>query len=231
VADPPPSRAPVAAGNKKWILIAGASALVTLAVLVYALRPKSQPAPIASHAQIEQPAAPATPQGQADVQIPPAPVTAASPPPGVPAASSPDVPQASTSDALTVPADTQITVRTTGKVSTRSNQVGDAISGAIDAPVVVGSRVAIPRGAKVTLRIASIDESISLQLSTLILKGKQYNLIADTYESDTVSKPRKGVLGRVGGLVHKRRNESAEAVVPSKSILTFTLRAPVQVVP
>jgi hypothetical protein len=96
---------------------------------------------------------------------------------------------------------------------------------------MVGSRVAIPRGTKVTLRVASIDGTISLQLSTLTLKGKQYNLTADTYESDTVSKPRKGVLGRVGGLVHKRRNESGELVVPSKRILTFTLRAPVQVVP
>jgi hypothetical protein len=114
--------------------------------------------------------------------------------------------------------------------STRSSKLGDTVAAAIDAPVTVGGRTVISRGAGVTLRIASIDDGISLVLSTLTIGGRHYNVSADPFDTGGSGKPKKGVLGRVGGLVHKKHGESGgEASVLPESRLTFTLRAPVDV--
>jgi hypothetical protein len=110
--------------------------------------------------------------------------------------------------------------------STRSSKLGDAISAAVDSPIVVGARIAIPRGTDASLRVASMDDGISLALSTLSIGGRQFTLTADTYSNDGSGK-KKGVLGRVGGLVRKKKPEGGEAVViPPESRLTFTLAAP-----
>ena len=121
-------------------------------------------------------------------------------------------------------------VRTIGMASTRSSKLGDAVSASIDTPVLAGSRVAIPRGADVNLRIAGMDEGLSLKFASVIVDGKQYAVTADTYEHES-GKPKKGVLGRVGGLVHKRREGGGEAsVIAPGSRLTFTLAQPMEVV-
>jgi hypothetical protein len=130
---------------------------------------------------------------------------------------------------LTVPAGTRITVRTTGMASTHSSTPGEAISAVVDVSVTVGSRIAIPRGAGATLRVTGMDEGIALKLSTLVVGGRQFSLSADTinYELAPGGKQKKGVLGRVGGLVHKKHGEEG-LVIPPESRLTFTLAAPLE---
>ena len=113
---------------------------------------------------------------------------------------------------VTIPAGTKIAIRTIGMASTRSSKLGDTVSASVDAPVAVGARVALPRGADAVLRIANMDEGLSLKLSTVSVGGRQYAVSADTYEYvGGGNKPKES--GRVGGLVHKKRKEGGEAAV------------------
>jgi hypothetical protein len=132
---------------------------------------------------------------------------------------------------LTVPAGTRIVVRTIGMASTRSSHLNDMISAVVDVPVVVGARIVIPRGAAASLRVAGMDEGISLSLAGVAIGGRQYPPSADTYSFDGSAggKPKKGVLGRVGGLVHKKHGESAAVVVPPETRLSFTLSAALEI--
>src|SRR5262249_4632341 len=151
----------------------------------------------------------------------PAPVTAA--PPAAPAAPM---------GVVTIPAGQIIIVRTIGMASTRSSRLGAPVSASLDAAVMAGSRVAIPRGAEATLVIASMDDGISLKLASITVGGRLYSVKADTYDSDSGAggKSKKGVLGRVGGLVRKKHSEDGEAaMVTPGSRLTFTLQAPLEV--
>ena len=76
-----------------------------------------------------------------------------------------------------------------------------------------------------------MEEGLSLKLSTVMVGGRQYAVSADTYEYEGGAKPKKGVLGRVGGLVHKKRGEGGEAaVIAPGSRLTFTLTQPMEVI-
>jgi hypothetical protein len=133
---------------------------------------------------------------------------------------------------VTIPAGTKITVRTIGIASTRNNKLGDAVSASVDAPVMAGDRVAIPKGADASLNIASLDDGLSLRLAFVSVGNRPYNVSAQNYEYDGGgNKPKKSVLGRVGGLVHKKHGEGGEAaVIAPGSRLTFTLTAPVEVV-
>jgi hypothetical protein len=119
-------------------------------------------------------------------------------------------------------------VRTIGLASTRSSKLGDTVAAAIDVPVVVNGRIVVARGSGVTLRIVSMDEGISLALSTLTIGGRHYNANAEPLDFEAGGKSKKGVLGRVGGLVHKKRGESGEASVMPETRMTFTLRTPIE---
>jgi eukaryotic-like serine/threonine-protein kinase len=196
--------------------------------------PAATPSPAAGSQQQPAQQTTASPQPQAmppatpPATPPPAANTTPAPPPAGTAPAPPVTPAAPAPPAgpVTVPAGTRITVRTIGMASTRSSKLGDAISAAVDSPIVVGARIAIPRGTDASLRVASMDDGISLALSTLSIGGRQFTLTADTYSNDGSGK-KKGVLGRVGGLVRKKKPEGGEAVViPPESRLTFTLAAP-----
>ena len=93
---------------------------------------------------------------------------------------------------------------------------------------MAGSRIALPRGAEATLIIASMDEGLTLKLASITFRGHQYHVDADMYEAGN-EKGKKGVLGRVGGLVRKRKAEGEATVVPPESKLTFTLQTPLEV--
>jgi hypothetical protein len=155
----------------------------------------------------------------------------ATPPPPVPAAAAAPSPTVS-GGSVTIPAGTKITVRIIGTASTRSSKLGDPVSASVDAPVMVGARMVLPRGADAGLRVANMDDGISLNLATLNVRGRQYAVNADTFEyQGGGSKQKKGVLGRVGGLVHKKRGEGGEAsVIAPGSRLTFTLTQPMEVI-
>ena len=114
--------------------------------------------------------------------------------------------------------------------SARGHKPGDTVFAIVDSPVFAGARVAIPRGAEAALQVAGMDEGISLKLSTVSAAGRQYAVSADTYTYEgAAGKPKKGVLGRVGSLVHKK-HESADAVIAPGSTLTFTLTEPMEVI-
>ena len=172
---------------------------------------------------------PSQPKPQPD-QSPGASIPSAPPPP-VPAAAAAPSPTVS-GGSVTIPAGTKITVRIIGTASTRSSKLGDPVSASVDAPVMVGARMVLPRGADAGLRVANMDDGISLNLATVNVRGRQYAVNADTFEYEGGgSKQKKGVLGRVGGLVHKKRGEGGEAsVIAPGSRLTFTLTQPMEVI-
>jgi hypothetical protein len=131
---------------------------------------------------------------------------------------------------LTIPAGTTIRVRTIGMASTRSSHQGDSVAASVDAAVVSGSRTAIPRGADATLQVASVEDGISLTLAAVTVGGRRYPVSTEAYSRESEKTGKKGVLGHIGGVVHKKHKDSGEAaVIAPESRLTFTLRQPVEV--
>ena len=67
----------------------------------------------------------------------------------------------------------------------------------------------------------------SLNLATVSVGGRPYTVSADTYEFEApATSPRRASLGRVGGLVRKKREKAKSAPSsPPGSRLTFTLRS------
>ena len=196
-------------------------------------QPQAQPQP-------QQPPDKKKTQQAASVQPPPAPApapavaTAATPSPAPPAPIVPPPPVAAVGSPVTIPAGTRITIRTIGMASTRSNKAGDPVAAAVDAPVAIAGRTAIPRGADATLRIASLDEGIVLDLAGISVGGRQYQASADSYSPQGASKERKGnkVVGVFRHLdpVKKRGSQEQAAVIAPGSRITFTLRNALEIV-
>jgi predicted Ser/Thr protein kinase len=160
---------------------------------------------------------------------PPAPAATAAAPPPAPA------PEAAAGSPVTIPAGTRITIRTIGMASTRSSKEGDSIAASVDAPVAVGGRTAIPRGADATLRVASLADGIVLDLTDISMGGRHYQASAAPYTPESAgTKDKKG--NKVGGIFRhldplKKRGGSEQAsVVAPESRITFTLKQPLDVV-
>jgi hypothetical protein len=98
-------------------------------------------------------------------------------------------PQDSPDSSLTIPAGMAITVRTATEIDTDRNRVGDAFEAVLDADLISGTRVAVPRGALVKGRIAYAKESgklsgqsqLVLELTELTANGKIYPLRTSDY--------------------------------------------------
>jgi hypothetical protein len=158
-------------------------------------------------------APPVEPSDQAAAQAASQPV--ASPPPQETAATAPaPAPQP---QQVQVAAGTTITIRMIDGVDSAVNQPGEIFHASLDAPVVVGDRVAIPKGADVYVRLVSArsagrmtgQSELRLELVKLEFQGESYPLVSSTYSlsgtsrgKDTAKKVGVGaVLGTLIGAI------------------------------
>jgi hypothetical protein len=162
-------------------------------------------------------AAPVGPSDEAAAQAAGQPV--ASPPPPSdsapqPAPAPPPPPQP---QQVQIAAGTTITIRMIDGVDSAVNQPGEIFHASLDAPLVVGDRVAVPKGADVYVRLVSArsagrmtgQSELRLQLVKLEFQGQSYPLVSSTYGlsgasrgKDTAKKVGVGaVLGTLIGAI------------------------------
>ncbi|MGA9884780.1 MAG: BON domain-containing protein [Candidatus Acidiferrales bacterium] len=118
---------------------------------------------------------------------------------------------------LQVPAGSTITIRMIDSVDSSVNQPGEIFHASLDQPLVVGDRVAVPKGADVYVRLTSANTAgrvtgtseLRLELVKLEFQGQSYPLVSSTYSlngasrgKDTAKKVGVGaVLGTLIGAI------------------------------
>ncbi len=142
----------------------------------------------------------------------PSPVPAPAPAPQAAPAPAPPQPVQ-----LQVPAGSTITIRMIDSVDSSVNQPGEIFHASLDQPLVVGDRVAVPKGADVYVRLTSASSAgrvtgtseLRLELVKLEFQGQSYPLVSSTYSlngasrgKDTAKKVGVGaVLGTLIGAI------------------------------
>jgi hypothetical protein len=146
----------------------------------------------------QQPAAP-----QVSAQAPSLPATDSNPPPvtaPVPAPPPPPPVQ------VQVPAGTTMEIRMIDGIDSSVNQPGEIFHASLDAPIVVGNQVVVPKDADVYVRLASVSSAghikgrseLELQLVKLEFQGQSYPLTSSTYTVSGASRG-KNTAKKVGG--------------------------------
>jgi hypothetical protein len=163
-------------------------------------------------------AAPIEPSDEAAAQAAGQPVASPPPPsdsgPAPAAAPAPPPPQP---QQMQIAAGTTITIRMIDSVDSAVNQPGEIFHASLDAPLVVGDRVAVPKGADVYVRLVSArsagrmmgQSELRLELVKLEFQGQSYPLVSSTYSlsgtsrgKDTAKKVGVGaVLGTLIGAI------------------------------
>ncbi len=95
-----------------------------------------------------------------------------------------------TPERITVPAGTVFTVRMIDGIDTSRNRPGEVFAATIDAPVVVGDRVVIPRGADARVRLVEARSAghvtgrseLQLELVGLSVGGNSYNVESGVHQ-------------------------------------------------
>lgn len=167
-------------------------------------------------APVVQEAAAPTPaeDAQAPSQAPAVPAADSNPPPvTAPAQPAPPPPPVQ----VQIPAGTTMAIRMIDGVDSSVNQPGEIFHASLDAPVVVGDQVVVPKDADVYVRLASVSSAgrfkgkseLELQLVKLEFQGQSYALTSSTYTlaggsrgKDTAKKVGAGaVLGTLIGAI------------------------------
>lgn len=108
---------------------------------------------------------------------------------------------------VTLPAGTVITVRTVDRIDTSINHAGDEFAATVDAPVVEGDRVVIPRYADARIRLVNARSAgrirgrseVDLQLVSLRVGGKTYAVDSGTYQEQAKTTRGKRSAEVIGG--------------------------------
>jgi serine/threonine-protein kinase len=163
-------------------------------------------------------APPQTPPPQTPTQPPPQ----ATVPPPEPAPARPALPT------VMITTGTRITVRTMGTISTRTARKGEKVAASIDAPVLAGGRVVIPKGADVMVLLADVQQSgkiegsaeLVMHLSSVNIGGRAYTIHSAPFVAESEGRGKKSakiiggaaaVGGALGGLIHKRNRAAGAA--------------------
>ncbi|HVB56672.1 MAG TPA: BON domain-containing protein [Candidatus Acidoferrales bacterium] len=164
-------------------------------------RPKAEPESQVIESA-DNDAAPEPPQDQPPVDQPnPAPFQEAAAPPPLPATPPPPQPQQ-----VEIPASTTVTIRMIDSVDSSVNHPGEIFHASLEAPIVEGNQVVVPKGADIYVRLANASSAgrisgrseLHLELIKLEFQGQSYPLVSSTY-SLTGSSRGKSTGEKVGG--------------------------------
>lgn len=133
--------------------------------------------------------------------VAPAPAAAPPPPPPPPAPKPPD--------RVTIPSGTVVTVRMTDSINSTSSRPGEEFAASVDAPVVVGDRVVVSRGADARVRLVSArsagrmtgQSELQLELIGLTINGTFYNTQSGYYQQHGASRGNRTAETVGGGAV------------------------------
>lgn len=161
---------------------------------------KLEPAPQNVETADNIPPVPPPPAEQPQPEPVPPPVQASSPAP-VPAIAPPPPPKP-----VEIAANTTLTIRMIDDIDSSVNHAGEIFHASLDAPVVVGDDVAVPRGADVYVRLVSSSSAgkfsgkseLHLELVKLEFRGQSYPLVSSTYSLAGDSRG-KNTAEKVGG--------------------------------
>ncbi len=150
--------------------------------------PAPTPAPVAAPAPAPVPVAASQPAPQAAPQPPP-------PPPPV---------------TVEVPSGTVITVRMIDSIDSEKNRAGEEFAGSLEAPIVVGDKVVIQRGADARVRLNQVSSAghvkgrseLQLELVSITANGTTHNVTSGYYEQQGASRGKRtaATMGGAAGL-------------------------------
>jgi hypothetical protein len=107
----------------------------------------------------------------------------------------------------TIPAGTAISVSLDQSISSKDAKVGQSVAGTVSQNVVVGKRTVIPKGAKATLSVASVQASgrlstparLWLKLRKVEVNGKTYSVVTSAAGQTMGSKAKRDTVFIGGG--------------------------------
>ena len=161
---------------------------------------------------------------------------------------------------------TQLSVRLVDSIDSEKNQTGDLIHATLNTPINSDGELALPAGTEVTGHLVDVksagkfkgQSAVVLQLDSLSLGGKTYNLQTDQYRKEGSSRGKNtaekvgggaiigGIIGAIAGggkgaaigsaagagvgAGAQEISKSQQIKLPSETLLNFTLQAPITVV-
>jgi hypothetical protein len=170
---------------------------------------KTPPPPVPVNAEADNPPPQPTPEPAPAPAPAPEPAVAANaqptPPPPPPPPPPPQPKQ------VEIPAGTTITIRMIDGVDSSVNRAGEIFHASLDAPIVIGDEVVVPRGADVYVRLVNASSAghysgkseLHLELVKLEFQGQSYPLVSGTYDVSGSSRgsntAKKVGIGAVAG--------------------------------
>lgn len=168
--------------------------------------PPPPPAPV--NAQADNPPPPPAPEPAPAPAPEPAVASNAQPTPAPPPPPPPPPPEPKQ---VEIPAGTTITIRMIDGVDSSVNRAGEIFHASLDAPIVIGDEVVVPRGADVYVRLVNASSAgrmtgkseLHLELVKLEFQGQSYPLVSSTYDVSGSSRgantAKKVGIGAVAG--------------------------------
>jgi BON domain len=158
------------------------------------------PAPAAAPAPAPAPAQEAaTSPGPLHEAAPEKPSAPAPPPP-------PPPPQPIT---VTIPEGTIVTIRTIDPIDSKVNSTGQTFRGSLDAPIVVGERVVVPKGLNVNLKLIDASSAgkfkgrseLTITLDSFTYQGRTYQIASSDVQEKGGSRGKRSAEVIGGGAV------------------------------
>jgi eukaryotic-like serine/threonine-protein kinase len=164
--------------------------------------------------------------------------------------SAPPPPPPATGGGLMIPAGTMVTIRMINPVNSARNRPGQRFNASVDAPVVLGGRVVIPRGAPAQVLLDNVEQAghieghaaIGLELVSLVFGGYNYSVHSYLFEQQGASrgKDSAGVIGGaaaagavIGGILGHGKGAAAGAAAGAGAGVgaQYATKGPVLLIP
>ena len=131
---------------------------------------------------------------------------------------------------VTIPEGTTISVRLIDSLDSQHNKPGDSFRASLDAPIVVGGRVVVPRDADVDGEVVGAkgaghftgSSDLSVALTRLVVGSKSYALETDPYTQQGAGRGKRtaevvgggaGLGALIGGLTHGGKGAAIGAAI------------------
>ncbi len=109
-------------------------------------------------------------------------------------------------ESMTVAGGTSVQVTLNQELSTKTSQVGDRFTTTLTAPVIVGNRVALPAGARLSGHVIAVQKSggpgeeaiLNLAFDAVTVDGESYPVSMTVAEANPTMKARDGTAAKAG---------------------------------
>jgi len=110
---------------------------------------------------------------------------------------------------VTIPEDTIVTIRTIDSIDSSVNRTGQTFRASLDAPIVVGDRVVVPKGLNVNLKLVDASSAgkfkgrseLTVSLDSFTYQGKTYQIASSDVQEKGGSRGKRSAEVIGGGAV------------------------------